>query len=157
MHIHSKEQIEIALQVFGTSRDEIPDKFFLAQAKLLEVKNLHPIMKGWNTTEFSHFVWKAIVERKWKNDKFENVPTISYTTTIFLTAYNDNNLKISKKYKMLGWSDRPSKLLNPHLVNVPSMNKLNWERKQLPYFRLHLDQVPQILLLTVKIHPPHNN
>jgi hypothetical protein len=82
----------------------------LAQAKLLEVKNLHPIMKEWNNTDFTRFVWKAIVERKLKIDKFENVPILSNTTPIFLTAYDDTNLKISKKYKMLGWSDRPSKL-----------------------------------------------
>jgi MoxR-like ATPase len=110
VHIHSKEQIEIALQALGTPIDKIPDKFFLAQAKLLEVKNLHPIMKGWNNADFSRFVWNGIVERKLKNEKFENVPLISNTAPIFLTAYDSTNLKISKERKMLGWSDRPSKL-----------------------------------------------
>jgi hypothetical protein len=93
VHIHSQEQIEIILQAFGKPIDIIRDKFFLAQAALLEIKNLHPIMKQWNNNDFSHFIWKAIVERKWKNEKFKKADLISKTPTIFLTAYSCINVQ----------------------------------------------------------------
>jgi hypothetical protein len=34
----------------------------------------------------------------------------SVGSSVYLTAYDDTNLKISKQTEMLGWEDRPSKL-----------------------------------------------
>jgi hypothetical protein len=63
IQIHSLNYLQRILETFGESTIDIQDKLFLAQARLLEVKNEHPIMKQWHNKDFSHFVWQAIIER----------------------------------------------------------------------------------------------
>lgn len=45
--------------LFGLPREQIPSGLFLKQAKLLELKNAHPIMKKWSNIDFSTFIWRA--------------------------------------------------------------------------------------------------
>jgi CRISPR/Cas system CMR-associated protein Cmr5 small subunit len=110
IQIHSVDKLHVILEAFGKATNDIQDKLFLMQARLLTVKNEHPIMKEWHNEEFSHFVWNAIIERELNNKKFEKPYEISNGRSTFVTAYDDTNLKISKEAKMIGWKNRPSKI-----------------------------------------------
>jgi hypothetical protein len=44
--------VETILRSFGKPIDNIDGRSFLAQAQLLEIKNLHPIMKQWHSYDF---------------------------------------------------------------------------------------------------------
>jgi hypothetical protein len=64
IQIHSLKYLQVILEAFGKPTIDVKHKLFLTQARLLEVKNSHPVMKEWNNEDFSHFVWKAVIERK---------------------------------------------------------------------------------------------
>ncbi len=115
IQIHSLNQVEIILQSFGKMTDDIHGRLFFAQAKLLEVKNLHAIMKQWSNSDFSHFVWKAIIERKTDGRKShkDDKETRNMKPIIFVTAYDNENLNRSKEHGILGWKSK-SNLLTPN-------------------------------------------
>jgi MoxR-like ATPase len=50
--------------------------------------------------------------------KKEHINSIVQEPSIFLTGYNDKNLEISKRLKILGWKERPHKLSSGDLVFV---------------------------------------
>ena len=130
LHIHSQKQIEVILEAFGKSMQDVRDNFFLAQSRLLEVKNSHPIMNQWNNNDFSSFIWRGIIERESKrNEKAENIHQLENKSpvSLFITGYNNENLAISKKEQLLGWVNNSSYLSEDSLVFVFNKDKLAFE------------------------------
>jgi hypothetical protein len=49
LQMHSEKDAEHILKsLFGLAKEEIDNGLFLKQAKLLELKNTHPLMKAWS-------------------------------------------------------------------------------------------------------------
>ena len=69
IQIHSLKYLQVILEAFGKPTIDVKHKLFLTQPRLLEVKNSHPVMKEWNNEDFSHFVWKAVIERQNKRKR----------------------------------------------------------------------------------------
>lgn len=61
--IHTEVPIDIILESFGKPTPGLDGKLFLKQERLLEIKNMHPIMKEWDIGDFWHFIWAGIMER----------------------------------------------------------------------------------------------
>jgi len=60
LQMHSNKDAQKILEtLFGTRPEETNKGLFLNQAKLLELKNGHPIMKKWTNLYFSTFIWCA--------------------------------------------------------------------------------------------------
>lgn len=55
---HNAEHILKSL--FGLPKEQIDNGLFLKQAKLLELKNAHPLMKAWSNYDYSFFIWDAV-------------------------------------------------------------------------------------------------
>jgi hypothetical protein len=65
LQMHSSEDAERILEsLFGLPRVQIPNGLFLKQAKLLELKNAHPIMKNWSNMDYSFFIWQATTPKQ---------------------------------------------------------------------------------------------
>lgn len=60
LQLHSNKAAERILgSLFGLLMEKIPNGLFLRQAKLLELKNAHPVMKSWSNMDYSFFIWQA--------------------------------------------------------------------------------------------------
>lgn len=59
--IHSEKYIDQILDFFKVPKQRLRGLLTLKQAKILEIKNSHPIMKNWTTEDYSYFLWNAIV------------------------------------------------------------------------------------------------
>jgi MoxR-like ATPase len=117
VQIHVSNVLESILQSFRTSVNNFNGRFFMAQAHLLEIKNSHPMMRQWSTSDFSHFLWRAIITRdesmSEQEDEDDNSrPQTKQEPTVFVTAYDNSNLNRSKELGILGWRSN-SKLLSP--------------------------------------------
>ena len=67
LQMHSNEDAEHILgSLFGLPREQIPNGLFLKQAKLLELKNAHPVMKNWSNMDYSFFIWHSTPQKKAK-------------------------------------------------------------------------------------------
>lgn len=91
LQIHSTGLLQELLRVLDVKEDEIADNFWANQARLLEIKNSHPVMKRWSNVDFSHFIWHIAMERP-----RERVPYV------FITSYDDANLQHSIRFNTLG-------------------------------------------------------
>jgi hypothetical protein len=61
LQMHSEKDAEHILKsLFGLQKEQIDNGLFLKQAKLLELKNAHPLMKGWSNYDYSFFIWDAV-------------------------------------------------------------------------------------------------
>ena len=68
LQMHSnKDAMRILDSLFGIPPEEISKGLFLNQAKLLELKNDHPVMKKWSNYDYSTFIWRASKDQKSKN------------------------------------------------------------------------------------------
>jgi hypothetical protein len=115
LQIHNDIDAERILgSLFGLPTEEIPGGLFLKQAKLLELKNAHPVMKQWSNFDFSTFIWLAGIARSSKGNKDKELTEHK----IFLTAYDSKNLEISKKMGVLGWQQRTNSLVAGDYVFV---------------------------------------
>jgi MoxR-like ATPase len=64
LQMHSDKDAEHILEsLFGLPKEQIDEGLFLKQAKLLELKNAHPVMKEWSNYDFSTFIWRAITPK----------------------------------------------------------------------------------------------
>ena len=60
--MHSNKDAEHIMEsLFGLPKEQIDKGLFLKQAKLLELKKTHPVMKEWSNFDFSTFIWRAFV------------------------------------------------------------------------------------------------
>lgn len=65
LQMHSNSDAErILISLFGLTRGQIPKGLFLKQAKLLELKNAHPVMKNWSNIAYSFFIWDATTPKE---------------------------------------------------------------------------------------------
>lgn len=119
VHIHSLRNIQAILQSLGVAIHDIQPKLFLAQAQLLEIKNADPIMKQWNNSDFSHFAWHAVIARASKG-RIKGMEQIE--PGLFLTAYDNENLKTSKNLGILGWEQHSNTLAPGDYVFVFNTN-----------------------------------
>jgi Cdc6-like AAA superfamily ATPase len=129
VHIHSQAQIKGILEAFGKPIHEM-ENFFLAQSRLLEVKNSHPIMSQWDNNDFSSFVWNGIIQRKsGRNVILDNMSKLDdeSTVSLFITGYPSENLKISKDRHLLGWVKNSNYLSKGSLVYVFNKDRLAFE------------------------------
>jgi hypothetical protein len=68
LQMHSSKDAEHILEsLFRLPKEQIDKGLFLKQAKLLELKNAHPVMKEWSNFDFSTYIWRA-VSRKATNE-----------------------------------------------------------------------------------------
>ena len=70
--IHNKDKIDTALYFLKISKSILQKKLTLKQAKLIELKNSHTIMKNWDVYKYSIFLYNVIIplaEKKRKNQQ----------------------------------------------------------------------------------------
>ena len=65
LQTHSDKDAEHIMEsLFGLPKEQIDKGLFLKQAKLLELKKAHPVMKEWSNFDFSTFIWRAVVPKQ---------------------------------------------------------------------------------------------
>ncbi len=104
---------EYAMKYFGifphfTGSESIGDRY-------LKINSIIKEIAAKNNLSLWQMDWVWDVGSKVRTDELgdENIQSQrveSVGSSIYLTAYDDTNLKISKQAEMLGWEDRPSKL-----------------------------------------------
>ena len=58
--ISAEKSLDVILDYFKIPRAHLKDKIIQKQFKLIEQKNKHPIMKNWNTYDYSYFLWNTL-------------------------------------------------------------------------------------------------
>jgi MoxR-like ATPase len=118
--IHTADHIARILSAFGAESVAKDNKLFIKQGKLLEIKNSHPVMRSWSNSDFSHFVWQTIIgmPRAAEREKEQQAGGVHNNSQIFVTAYDQQNLSISKKGSILGWKNNSKNLASGDYVFV---------------------------------------
>ena len=104
---------EYAMKYFGvfpdfTGSESIGNRYIKINSIIKEIaaeNNLSLWQMDW--------VWDVVSKLRTDeqgDENIENQKVESVGSSVYLTAYDDTNLKISKQAEMLGWEDRPSKL-----------------------------------------------
>ena len=67
--IHNKYKIDATLDFLKIPKNTLEDKLILKQAKLIELKNSHAIMKDWDVYKYSVFLYNVIIPLTGKKEE----------------------------------------------------------------------------------------
>lgn len=124
--INSNTAVDTVLDYFKIPRHTIQNQKILKKYKLMEIKESHPLMKNWDACDYSHFLWKTIMEKS-ENDEVEKedeeVSEIVLEEENFVLLRHNPSFKRKKKDRKY-WDDFLGKEYHfgPTVANYTKIN-----------------------------------